>query len=233
MALFNEKQINDEQHDNKLAKKPKGIKKENVVKFTGFNEEEFDKKKVAAPKKKKEKKPQIKASIADIVPITDMTAKGLIELRDKKGYFDIWQLDSKDIYSMNAEEANFDIYNLAYFYQAFHDSVKVISMNFPVSTVQQQLFIEKKINECQNPLYKKFLNQKLQELQFLEWGRTNREYYIFVYGDTELKVTDRVKAVQNYLQKSLPLLEVSKEKKIDVLFKLYNQNTKLGHKKFN
>lgn len=231
MALFNEKQIKD---NRPLVKSnEQNNEKAKVLEFTGFNEEDFDQKKKAAPKKKKEKKPQVKASIADISPIVDMTDDGLIELRDEQGYFDIFQLDSKDIYSMNQEEANFDIFNLAYFYQAFHDSIKIISMNFPVSTVQQQVFLEKKINECTNELYKKFLNQKLKELQFLEWGRTNREYYIFIYGDNQLVVKERIAAVKRYLQRSTPLLEVKKEKKIEVLFKLNNQNAKLGFKKFN
>lgn len=182
-------------------------------------------------KKGKEKTPYVKKSIAEIIPIIDLTEEGLLELKDSQGYFDILQLESKDIFSMNAEETSFNIYNLTYFFQAYQYPIKIVSLNFPVSTEKQQHFIQKKIESCTNPLYERFLNQKLEELQFLEWGRTNREYFLFVYAETELLVQERVDTVKRYLQRSIPAHSVSEEKKLEILYKLYNQNTKLGQRK--
>lgn len=240
MALFSEKDIAEKES---RKTKGKGTTSHINTKKTFFSEKEMEKHDarkglnvIKTPEKnfknakKKEKRPEAKKSIAEILPIVDMTNAGIFELKEKQGFFDIWQLESKDIYSMNDQETRFDIYNLAHFYQAYQHPIKIVSLNFPVSTEKQQLFIQKKIEECDNELYEKFLMQKLKELQFLEWGRTNREYFLFVFGPTEFVVRERVDSANRYLSRAVPLSPVSEEKKIDILFKLYNQNSKLGTK---
>ncbi|MCG3056473.1 hypothetical protein KZ287_30350, partial [Escherichia coli] len=76
----------------------------------------------------------------------------------------------------------------------------------------------------------RFLRKKLKELQYLEWGRTNREYFLFLYGPTELAVKERKDQFMRDIQLAVPLLPVSDEKQINFLYKLYNQNAKLGNK---
>src|SRR6478735_7485291 len=71
---------------------------------------------------------------------------------------------------------------------------------------------------------------QLKELQYLEWGRTNREYFLFLYGPTELAVKERKDQFMRDIQLAIPLLPVSDEKQINLLYKLYNQNAKLGNK---
>lgn len=238
MALFSEKDIKKQGNRNY---KGKNTTSHINMKKTFFSEKEMEKqhvrkglKSIKTPikegVKKKEKRPEAKKTIAEIIPIVDITQNGLFELKENQGFLDIWQLESKDIYSMNDQETKFDIYNLAHFYQAYQYPIKIVSLNFPVSTEKQQLFIQKKIDECDNELYEKFLMQKLKELKFLEWGRTNREYYLFVFGPTEFVVRERVDSCNRYLSRAVPLSPVVEEKKIDILFKLYNQNSKLGTK---
>ncbi|MGG1215896.1 hypothetical protein ABE236_00225 [Priestia endophytica] len=105
-----------------------------------------------------------------------------------------------------------------------------MSLNLPVSTEQQQRYLEKKLARSQNPLFERFLQQKLKELQFLEWGRTNREYFVFIYGNTELMVKERRENLIRSFQRTTPLFEVSDKKKIELIYKFYNQNAKLGNK---
>ena len=180
-------------------------------------------------KAKKEKPPQIKKLIAEIIPIVDYTESGLFQLKGE-GFFDIWQIQSKDIFAMNEKEASFHIYSLASGFQSYQEAFKVVSLNLPVSTEQQQQYLEKKLERSQNHLYERFLQQKLKELQFLEWGRTNREYFVFIYGKTELMVKERREDLIRYLQRTTPLIEVNDKKKIELIYKLYNQNAKLGNK---
>ncbi|MFE7083445.1 hypothetical protein ACFU89_28380, partial [Priestia megaterium] len=85
-------------------------------------------------KKKKEKSPEIKKSVTDIIPIIDQTKNGLFELKEEGGYFDIWQIQSTDVNSLNEEDANRHIYMLAKGYQGDEKSLKVVSLNLPVST---------------------------------------------------------------------------------------------------
>lgn len=49
-------------------------------------------------KKSKEKPDRVKKSIAEIIPIIDLTEEGLLKLKDSQGYFDILQLESKDVF---------------------------------------------------------------------------------------------------------------------------------------
>lgn len=180
--------------------------------------------------KEKEKLPEVKKSVADIIPIIDQTDSGLFQLKDEGGFFGIWQLQSTDINAMHDQEAGRNIYTLAKTYQGDKDPFKIISLNLPVSTQKQQQYLEKKIREANNALSLRFLRKKLKELQYLEWGRTNREYFLFLYGPTELAVKERKDQFMRDIQLAIPLLPVSDEKQINLLYKLYNQNAKLGNK---
>ncbi|MGD6955430.1 hypothetical protein ACQCWI_27985 [Bacillus thuringiensis] len=177
-------------------------------------------------KKSKNAPPSVKRKIADIMSTVDMTESGIFEMKEE--YLEILQIESDDMYSKNEEEKTFIIYNHAYFYQAYQHAIKIVSLNFPCETGRQQLSTQRKLEKCSNPLYEKFLVQKLKELRFLEWGRTNREYYMFVYGKNETVVKDRVQAAKRYLQRSTALLDVDEDKKLEIMFKLHNQNSKLG-----
>ncbi|MGG3801187.1 hypothetical protein [Metabacillus fastidiosus] len=220
---FNEKEIEKQTATVKQLTKKKEKKKVNKNQKTKQSKKE---KKNEKPEKRK----MAKRSITEIIPIIDMDDDGLIELKDNQGFYDIWQLQSKDVYSMNDEETRFDIYNLSHFYQAYHNSIKFLAINFPVNTTKQQQFIQKKIDKCKSTLYEKFLIQKMTELQFLEWGRTNREYFVFIFGENQHIVNERVQSVKRYLQRIAPISPIDENKKIEILYKLNNQNSKLGNK---
>ncbi|KRE07380.1 hypothetical protein ASE46_24750 [Bacillus sp. Root239] len=73
MALF----------DERILEKEKPIlKKKKTSKSLLFDEKE----------KKKEKLPEVKKSVADIIPIIDQTDSGLFQLKDEGSFFGIWQL---------------------------------------------------------------------------------------------------------------------------------------------
>ncbi|HEK9103489.1 hypothetical protein KFD70_25085 [Bacillus pfraonensis] len=180
-------------------------------------------------RKKKEAPPKVKKSIAEIMQVVDMTEDGIFELRNEE-FLEILQVEGEDMYSKNNEEQAFVIFSHAYFYQAYKHAIKLVFLNFPCQTTEQQKYINKKIRECDNPLYERILVQKLKELKFLEWGRTNREALLFIYGDSELIVKERVDAAKRYIKRSTELLDIDEDKKLEVLFKLFNQNAKLGTK---
>ncbi|RXZ02131.1 hypothetical protein [Fictibacillus sp. S7] len=185
----------------------------------------FDEKNLKRIQEKKEKKVKIKSSITDIIPVIDMTANGYFELRQNE-YLEIVQLTSKDIYSLNTEDKNHDIYSFAFFLQSYLDDIKLVPLNFPVDTSVQQSFIQRKIERTKNPLYIPFLQKKLKELQFIESNRTNREYYLFLYSDNEYTLLNKVNQVKRLLQRTCPIIELSDEKKINILYKLNNLNSK-------
>lgn len=186
----------------------------------------FDERKLKKVQQVRERKIKIKSSIADIIPIVDMTANGYFELRDGHGYMEILQLTSKDIYSLNEDDKNHDIYSFAFFLQSYLDDFKIVPLNFPVDTSMQQRFIQRKIERAKNPIYIPFLQKKLQELQYIESNRTNREYYLFVYADNEYTLISKVNQIERLLQRTLPIIRLSEDKKINILYKLFNLNSK-------
>jgi len=231
------------QAEKKAIQSPKKVKKKNTLQNDIQEKKQDDKKKKkfsfgskktkeksnqkTSKKKEKEKKPKVKRSIAEIIPLIDITPRGHFELRSNE-FMNIFQIQSEDLYSKNKGEKEYYIYSQAYFRQAYSDPIKEVAMNFPCETKKQQANLQKKLARCKNPMHEKFLKQKLEELRFLEVARTNREYFLFIYGKTEEILEERSHAAKRFLQRSSSLIEIDVEKKLDILYKLYNQNSKIG-----
>ena len=100
-------------------------------------------------------------------------------------------------------------------------------MNFPVNTLKQQEFIKKKIKECDNEKYYYELIEELEQLVYLESTRQNREFYIMIF----IKDTEEKESIKRTLFRSqniaVQLIPLTVEKKLKILFKLNNPNTKL------
>lgn len=180
-------------------------------------------------KQKKETKPKVKSSFADIAPVIDLTGNGFLELSDEKGYMDIVQLTSSDIYSLNESDKTKKIYQFATFLQSYNHDFKIIPFDFPVNTSSQQRHILEKIQQAKKPTYRQGLEQKLQELQFIEQRRTNREFFLFLYADDEFTLQSRTAEVEGQLSAVCPVITLTDEKKINILYKLNNLNSKNRH----
>ena len=165
-----------------------------------------------------------------------LTTKELLPFKDaddddsiitKIGYIDIFQIDSKDIYSLNEIERKMHIYSFVSFLRGYVYDFKLITMKFPVNTLKQQRFLEKKLKECDNEIYANFLKEKLEQLIFLEENRQNKEFYIMIF----IKDTDNKEEVKGLLLRNqnmaIQLKPLDVEKKLKILFKLNNPNTKL------
>ncbi|MFB7141703.1 hypothetical protein ACFCYN_18790 [Gottfriedia sp. NPDC056225] len=185
----------------------------------------FDESQIMMKKKQKEDKPIIKKSIADIIPVIDLTANGFIELRNGE-FMEILQLTTKDVYSLNEVDKNLNIYSFAYFLQSYLEDMKIVPLNFPVDTTIQQQHIQRKLERTDNQLYVPFLKKKLEELRFIEKNRTNREYYLFLYSESEFTLKNKAIQVERLLQRTTPISHLSEEKKIAILYKLNNLNSK-------
>ena len=187
----------------------------------------------------KEKKTQKKLELKEIrkankdVLASTKDLLGFVDVDDddsiivKKGYLDIFQIDSKDIYSLTDVETTMNIYNFIAFLRSYPFDIKLITMNFPVNTLKQQEFIKKKIKECDNKKYYYELIEELEQLVYLETTRQNREFYIMIF----IKDTEEKESIKRTLLRSqniaVQLIPLTVEKKLKILFKLNNPNTKL------
>jgi hypothetical protein len=177
-------------------------------------------------KEEKEKKVVVKSSFADISPVIDMTGNGFFQLSHDDGYMEILQVSSTDIYALNNEDKEKKINLFAFFLQWYHHDIKIIPLNFPVDTSSQQQFIQKKIDQTSNRKFQLFLEQKLRELQFIETERSNREFYMFLYANDEYTLQSRINDVTAQMNVVSPIIRLSDEKKVNILYKLNNFNSK-------
>ena len=205
----------------------KDIKKENI-KLTKeekklLKEEKKLKKKELKEIRKENRK--VLVTTKELLPFIDVDDDDSIIT--KKGYIDIFQIDSKDIYSLNEIERKMHIYNFVSFLRGYVYDCKLISMKFPVNTLKQQRFLEKKIKECNNEIYNNLLKEKLEQLIFLEENRQNKEFFIMIF----IKDTDNKEEIKGLLLRNqniaIQLKPLDIEKKLKILFKLNNPNTKL------
>ena len=210
--------------DIKIEKEKKNIKVKLTKEEKKIKKEEKKQKKLELKEIRKANK-DVLASTKDLLGFVDVDDDDSIIM--KNGYLDIFQIDSKDIYSLTDVETTMNIYNFIAFLRSYPFDIKLITMNFPVNTLKQQEFIKKKIKECDNKKYYYELIEELEQLVYLETTRQNREFYIMIF----IKDTEEKESIKRTLFRSqniaVQLIPLTVEKKLKILFKLNNPNTKL------
>ncbi|MCZ2260750.1 hypothetical protein [Sporosarcina sp. G11-34] len=206
MVLFDEKKVN----------KKVGKEKSQAV---------LDERNLITQRKMDQKKVKVLPSFADITPIIDISNNDFFEMRNGE-YLEILQITSKDIYSLNESDKDNDIFSLTYFFQAYLGSVKIVPLNTPVNLELQKNNVIRRIRRNKVPAYLPFLEKKLSELEFLEKHRTDREFFIFVYAEDEKTLLERKTHVRKLLAQSNPVIELPVTKKVNVLYQLFNPNSK-------
>lgn len=164
--------------DIKIEKEKKNIKVKLTKEEKKIKKEEKKQKKLELKEIRKANK-DVLASTKDLLGFVDVDDDDSIIM--KNGYLDIFQIDSKDIYSLTDVETTMNIYNFIAFLRSYSFDIKLITMNFPVNTLKQQEFIKKKIKECDNKKYYYELIEELEQLVYLESTRQNREFYIMIF----------------------------------------------------
>ena len=210
--------------DIKIEKEKKNIKVKLTKEEKKINKEKKKQKKLELKEIRKANK-DVLASTKDLLGFVDVDDDDSIIV--KNGYLDIFQIDSKDIYSLTDVETTMNIYNFIAFLRSYPFDIKLITMNFPVNTLKQQEFIKKKIKECDNKKYYYELIEELEQLVYLETTRQNREFYVMIF----IKDTEEKESIKRTLFRSqniaVQLIPLTVEKKLKILFKLNNPNTKL------
>ena len=210
--------------DIKIEKEKKNIKVKLTKEEKKIKKEEKKQKKLELKEIRKANK-DVLASTKELLGFVDVDDDDSIIM--KNGYLDIFQIDSKDIYSLTDVETTMNIYNFIAFLRSYPFDIKLITMNFPVNTLKQQEFIKKKIKECDNEKYYYELIEELEQLVYSESTRQNREFYIMIF----IKDTEEKESIKRTLFRSqniaVQLIPLTVEKKLKILFKLNNPNTKL------
>lgn len=197
-------------------------------KLTKEEKRELKKQKKEERKKLKEENknlPKIEKGVQDKIEILDVTDDEFF--KTKSGYLNIYQIKGKDVDGLSEFEEENIIKNFMRFLRIYIYDLKIIMMNFPINTTEQQEYILRKIKKSDKELYKKFLYEKLDELVDLEKNKTNIEYYIMIFIDKEESSLDKVRTLMRSRNKDCNLLPLTLEKKLRIVYKLNNLNTKL------
>ena len=213
--------------DIKIGEEKKNLTRKEKKEFKKQKKEENKSKKEEARLLKKEKRnsPKIRKTVLNKMEEIDVTDNEFI--KTKSGYLNIYQVSGKDVDSLSNYEQEDLIRNFMFFLREFIYDFKIVAMNFPVNTSEQQTYIQKRINRTENELYKIFLNEKLEKLIELEKTKTNIEYYIIIFIDKEDSSNDVLNNLIRSTNKDISLSEIDLEKKLKVLYKLNNLNSKI------
>lgn len=213
--------------DIKIGEEKKKLTRKEKKELKKQKKEENKSKKEAARLLKKEKRnsPKIRKTVLNKMEEIDVTDNEFI--KTKSGYLNIYQVSGKDVDSLSNYEQEDLIRNFMFFLREFIYDFKIVAMNFPVNTSEQQTYIQKRINRTENELYKIFLNEKLEKLIELEKTKTNIEYYIIIFIDNEDLSNDVLNNLIRSTNKDISLSEIDLEKKLKVLYKLNNLNSKI------
>lgn len=176
-------------------------------------------------KNKKKKVEKSVLTLADVIPVIayDKTYQ-CFQL--KQGYMNMVEIRTKDIVNASEDEIEYDIAKLTKFNKLEYESYKIIALNFPCNTLDQQEYVEYKIKQCRNENYKRFLQNSLYELQWVQKNKSKREFYMMYFSDTldGIKSMDaNMKVALNLNEKML--MDMSQEKKEKILFHLMNPSS--------
>lgn len=144
----------------------------------------------------------------------------------KNGCFQIFEIESKDIFSMSDSEVNSSIFDFQTFLRAYSSDFKLVVMDFPVNTKHQQEYIEYKLKTCKNKFYAEFLIDRLDELRKVELTSRNTEYYVFIFGKDEGSLKENVASFNRLFKDVANVYDVEYNKKEKIIYRLNNMNSK-------
>ena len=172
----------------------------------------------------KKKKPSVRKTILDIVPIRSISEKGYYNM-DDGSYVDLLQIQSKDLINSSEDEVEYDCLKFAKLYRLYAEPVKIACINFPCDYSKQKRFLEYKIKSTKNTIFKEQLQKKLDELVWLEKHNTTREYYYMIFSETEEGLEKNIRTMFSVLGRGRGGLveKISYEKKKEILFRVLNK----------
>ena len=165
-------------------------------------------------------------SIEEVIPVIKYDdVVQAFQLKTEDHYMDIVQIKSKDLIDTNSYEKAEMNAQWEKFYRTSGADVKIVALNFPTNTIQQQKYFQHKIDNCKNPTLKTFLSNKLTELIYTERTLTEREFYLIFFADNKEKLDDIRRTIYGTLHGKDLVETISKRKKALVLYKFNNPNT--------
>lgn len=179
---------------------------------------------------KKKSAKGVKKNVLELIDIQEYDKERECYRMKNGGYMNIIQITSKDLVNSSDDEVEYDCLRFARLYKLYAEDIKIITMNFPCDTSEQQHYIEHKMQKQANPVYKNFLQRKLDELVWLGKHDTTREYYYMIFAKDAEEMEKNTLLLNNTLGRGKTglLSAISEEKKRQILFRLANKCTMMN-----
>lgn len=187
---------------------------------------QHDTNKKADKKKEREEKKRFKAvsNSLKLIPIINYDSRLSCFITNDNKYIDLIQIIAKDLSNVGEDITNYDAMLFEKLYKIYKGDFKIIFLDYPVDALRQIKYFKGRIENTINPVFLKYLKEKLAELEYLEKHRNNREFYIMIFSDS---IEENIKNM-NMLTNTLESLarEIDLDKKISIFHKLANKNIK-------
>lgn len=183
----------------------------------------------AALRKAKRKKPSAPPSdqnkILSVFPIRDYLDEEDYFITYKSTIINLFQIQGRCFYDASDEEIESLVYSNAKFLQKYSDDFKIISMNYPTNTHQQQKFLSYMLNRPELQHFSDMLQKKLEALQALERDTTDRQAFMMVFAKDKGHYQELLRLLLG--DPYFALKPISREKKENIIFQLNNMNKKI------
>jgi hypothetical protein len=176
-------------------------------------------------KDKKKQTVNIKKSVKDVIEIAAYDENARCFLMKDGTYMNLLKIQSKDLVNSSEDEIEYDKLKFAKLYKVYSEDIKIIPMNFPCNTAEQQQYLEYKLSKTKNEIYKTVLQEKQDELVWLAKNDTTREYYLMFFGSDTEKIAKNELTIKTCLSsgKNGLIESLSDEKKKNIIERLTNK----------
>lgn len=185
-------------------------------------------KKSGAVRKTRRKKPRQtsgQSKILSVFPIRDYLDREGCFITDRNTMVNLFQIQGRCYYDASDDEIENLVYSNAKFLQKYPDDFKIIGMNYPTNTKQQQDFLSHMLKRPDLRQFSGALQKKLESLQKLEQNTTDRQAFLMVFAKDRGRYRELLRLLSG--NPCFVIKPVSREKKENIIFQLNNMNKKI------
>lgn len=176
-------------------------------------------------KKEKAAKPASTDKILSVFPIRDYLESEGYFLTGDKTIINLFQIQGKSYYDASDDEIENLVYSNARLIQRLADDIKIISMNYPTNTKQQQKYIAFMLKRPELEPYTRLLTEKLESLKALEQNTTDRQAFLMVFTSDRSRYEEITRLLSG--NPYFVVRPISRKKKENIIFQLNNMNKRI------
>lgn len=170
---------------------------------------------------------KIYKGVDKIIPIRRYDEQARCFICEDKTAFDYLEILSKDQVNRKEGEFEYDNLRLWKFLQLYRGDIKLISLNFPLNTQLQRDNLKTILEQAKDPVRRKWLERRLDELEELEVKVQRKEYFLCMFARSSSDLEKERDKALAYIGRGADKIirEISFEKKRHILKRLCNMNS--------